>query len=284
MKPVLAVYGNCQAGVFCHALRRVPAINERYEVVYIQSFGDEDDRPDITPDQAARCEIYWRQVDEHARFNPDEQLAQARRITFPAVDLGLYWPFQTHDPLFGPEPEFPFGRYPYGDRVVVELSQRTPPPEDTTTAYHALANERLGNIDRSLDLELHRLQRREANADVKIAAFIFSSFRVERLYWAYNHPTSILLGKLFIRLAVATWPEAGDPNVEMGRVVADAFRGWEPFDHQHVPIPQVVAEKLGLIWWGPSLKYKYLDLYLSEQEYIEEYYKIRRERLENSSV
>lgn len=280
MKPVIAVYGNCQAGVFCHGLRRVPMVNDQYEVVYIQSFGAGDqERPDITPEQAERCQIYWRQVDEHARFNPDDLLTHARKITFPAVDLGLYWPFQTQDAMFGPEPDFPFGRYPYGDRIVMELSQRQPAPEDTISAYEALSMERLGNVDRSLELELHRLLRREANADVKIAAFIFSSFRIDRLYWAYNHPTSILLGKLFTRLAVASWPEAGEPTTETGRIVPEVFRGWEPFDHQHVPIPKVVAEKLGLIWWNPSLKYKYQEQYVSEAQYIQAYHDIRRTRL-----
>lgn len=280
MKPSFVIYGNCQAGILQYAVRHVPGIKDEFDIHYIRSFDHPgEENAAIDPDVMQRCKILWKQYDELSPFSYAGPLADgAKTITFPPMDFAPLWPFQVKDSEFVPElPDFPFGKFPYGDRLAIEFSETNKPSEELIHYYTAHAQAKLIQFDRMLDIEFQRLARREANCNVSIAAFVFSRMRDTRLFWSFNHPTRHLLCELMNRLAIATWTEARDKNGEFFQTVDRIFLEWEPLDSIHVPITGAVARGLDLKWWEPNLLYNFHNLkLLKEKEYIKLYIDSRR--------
>lgn len=255
MRPTFVIYGNCQGAILQQAMKFIPMIANSYEVVYYQSFKHPvDGVAVIDPDIMARCSLLWRQIDDNAPFSFEgPRAADCREIVFPAVDLGVLWPFQGNDPLFPSEPAYPYGMFPYGDRLLIEVASAGLDGSAGLDRFSALWQDRAFPFDRYLDVELQRLVKREQGAHVRIAAWVLSHYRTDRLLWSYNHPTKKLFAELLNRLINATFPEArseGHPLVRIGNTV---FHDWDPFaDEFQVPVYPQVAEALSLQWWQPG--------------------------------
>ena len=288
MKPTFVIYGNCQGGVLAQATQFMPSITDQYDVVYLRSF----DHPtegvaEIDPEVMRRCGIFWRQLDESAPFIFEGERAKGlREITFPPVDLGVLWPFQTHDALLGPDAEYEYGMFPYGDRILMQVADEGLVGADGLGRADALYRERLLDLDRYLEMEFARLQRREQGATVRMAAYVLSSFKSQRLFWAYNHPTRPLLRTLTNRLIEATWPEARQAGHDLHRIGDRIFDGWDPLNNLQVPVQPSVAGHLGLTWWTPDLKHRFHadDVWLTSSEYARLYIDERVKRLASPAV
>lgn len=288
MKPTFVIYGNCQGGVLEQATKFIPEIADHYEVVYFRSFvHPTEGKVAIDADVMARCAIFWKQLDESVPFAFDGPLPEGmKEITFPPVDLGVLWPFQTHDALFGSEPEYEYGLFPYGDRILMDTALEGLSGAEGLQRSRELAEQRALDLDRHLDIEAMRLMRREQGASVKLAAYVLSNFKVERLFWAYNHPTRRLLAEILNRLAAATWPgEARKPGQSLYRVGDRVFKDWDPLDHLHIPIHPIVAQSLGLQWWDDALRYRFHgDQTLTQAEYASLYLAERVKRQQKAAV
>ncbi len=288
MKPTLVIYGNCQGGVLEQATKFIPEIADHYDVVYLRSFvHPTEGRSAVDADALARCAIFWKQLDESAPFNFDGPTPDSMKtITFPPVDLGVLWPFQVHDPLFRSEPGYEYGLFPYGDRVLMDAALEGLPGSPGLKRSFELAEQRALDLDRHLDIDAMRLMRREQGAHVKLAAFVLSSFKSERLFWAYNHPTRRLLAEILNRIVAATWPaEARTPGHGLNRVGDRVFKDWDPLDHLHIPIHPIVARKFGLTWWTDNLRYRFhLDQYLTQAEYAALYIDERVKRQQRQAA
>lgn len=275
MKPTFVIYGNCQGGALEQATKFIPEIADHYDVVYFRSFiHPTEGKCSIDADAMARCAIFWKQLDESAPFSFDGHTPEGMKtINFPPVDLGVLWPFQTHDALFGSEPGYEYGLFPYGDRILMDAALEGLSGPAGLQRSLEIAEKHTLDLDRHLDIEAMRLFRREQGAHVKLAAFVLSSFKSERLFWAYNHPTRRLLAEILNRLAAATWPaEARTPGHGLNRVGDRVFKDWDPLDQLHVPIHPVVARKLGLTWWTDNLRYRFHgDQKLTQAEYAQLY-------------
>ena len=282
MKPTFVIYGNCQGGVLDQATKFMPSIRDEFEVVFYRSFEHPTEgRGAIDPDVMARCAILWNQFDEQVPFVSEGPTpADMKSVTFPAVDLGVLWPFQSHDAVLGPDAQYEYGMFPYGDRVLMQVADEGLTGEPGLGRARELAGRALLDLDRRLDLELMRLMRREQKSDVRMAAFVISTFKSERLFWAYNHPTRVLLRELLNRLTTATWPQARDPAHPLFRIGDVVFEQWDPLDGLHVPVSQPVAERLGLKWWSSDLLHRFHgDRTLTERDYALLYLDERVRRL-----
>ena len=278
MKPSFVIYGNCQSGVLEQATKFMPNVRETYDVVYVRSFDHPTEgRGTIDPDVMVRCAVLWNQHDEQVPFSYDGPMpTEMKMVTFPAVDLGVLWPSETRDPLFGPESKYEYGMFPYGDRLLIQVAEEGLSGDVGLARVHALAECGMVDVDRRLELEMLRLIRREQKCQVRMAAFVISTFKSKRLFYSYNHPTRLLLGELLNRLTLATWPQAREPANPLHKIGDRVFAQWDPLDSFHVPISKPVAKSLGLTWWDESLSYRfhgdqmltvgdYCKLYLSER-------------------
>lgn len=275
MKPTFVIYGNCQAGVLGEATKFIPEIHDHFEVVYYRSFDHPTEgKQSFDPDVMARCRYFWCQVDNAVGSPFDgETHPEMKKVVFPSVDLGMLWPFQTHDPIFTSEPDYPFGMFPYGDRLLVKLAEANVPPNEVIEQFNQLWVDQRFNFDRYLDIEMHRLIKREQGAHVRMAAWVLSHFRTDRLLWAYNHPTKTTFRTLLNRVMAATFPEASDLNHAIYNVGDRIFDSFDPFSVSHQPpIHGQVADKLGLAWWSPDdLYYFHNDIKISAQDFVEKY-------------
>lgn len=274
MKPTFVIYGNCQSGVLEQATKFMPTIRETYEVVYLRSFiHPTEGRTPIDPAVMSRCVVLWQQLDEQAPFEyKGEMPPDMKTVTFPALDFGVIWPFQTNDPLFSPDTDHEYGLFPYGDRLLIQVAEEELLGEAGLARAFDLALQGTTDLYRRLDLELVRLVRREQKSQVRIAAFVISNFKSERLFWTYNHPTRRLFGELLNRLTLATWPQTRDPTHALYQIGSRVFSHWEPLDNLHVPIVAPVADVLGLHWWHEDLQYRFhCNRTLTEREYASLY-------------
>jgi len=284
VKRTLVVYGNCQAGVLQYVVGNLPGRADQYEVHYFRSFNHPTEgRTRIDPDIMSRCAILWKQLDESAPYEFDGPTPPDMKVvTCPPVDIGALWPFQTHDPLFGPEPDYEYGMFPYGDKVLIDTALEGIGGDAGIARADEIAAQRVVDLDRYVQVEFVRWSRRETTADVKIAPFILANFKLERLFWAYNHPTKRLFGEIANRLVTATWPEAARPESPLFGLGYRFFAEWEPLDHLQVPVHSSVAKRLGLAWWSPDLRYKFhTDRELTQVEYARLYIdeRIKRQAL-----
>lgn len=258
MKPTFVVYGNCQAGVLQDILNSVPFVSEKFETVYYQSF----DHPTegtatIAPDVMSRCAVLWCQADDNVPFAYDGPTpAEMKTIRFPSVDLGVLWPHQTNDPLFGSEEQYPYGMFPYGDRMLIQIAKEGLRGAAGQSRYDALWEQQPFPFERYLDIELQRLMRREQTTQIKMAAYVLSRFRTDRLLWSYNHPTPKLFAFLLNRLLEATFTEARQVGHPLHRAGDILFEHYDPFGSSYQsPIFPQVAKALDLQWWSPDDTY-----------------------------
>jgi hypothetical protein len=120
----ILIYGNCQAGVYADILNKV--LRTSHTVRYVMSFDHPtEQQPYPSSEDLAACRVVLEQIDSGhpMREAVGQDLARVARIVkFPPLDFNLLWPFNFNDPRNVSEPpDYPFGRFPYGDRIVVEL-------------------------------------------------------------------------------------------------------------------------------------------------------------------
>ena len=210
-KPSLIVYGNCQGSALASILRVMPFVAERFEIRYVSSF--EPSLPEQpTTEEIARCAMLYEQHDPSPFPHRDLLPPACRTVVYPAIDFNLLWPWGAPSPCATPEPpEFPHGRFPYGDAILMRCIENGMDVNAIVRYYRDRAwQEHQPPVERLISLEHARLEAREKHCDIKIAAYVFDRFRDTRLHWTANHPTTAALCEVALRLARATFPEALD--------------------------------------------------------------------------
>ncbi|MGO9744376.1 MAG: WcbI family polysaccharide biosynthesis putative acetyltransferase [Roseiarcus sp.] len=258
---MIVVYGNCQAGVYADLLTKVCPREE--PVRYIMNFAHPTEAGvglDEAEKASVRLILRQTEVREMPQFEQLKELSQTiPMLRFAALDFNVLWPFNFMDPRNVSEPpDFPFGRFPYGDRIVVELLREGSSGDDLWREYQTRSVAKMPNLDRLLEVEAKRLEARDADSDFKIACYVLNNFRSQQLFWTLNHPSGLLLGKQFGDLLSATFATLGVAK-DGAEMAAKMFATYEPFGAHHVPIHPEAAKRLGLTWYVEGIKFKYLD-------------------------
>lgn len=276
MTGTVVIYGNCQAQVLCGLSQGL--LNDAYEFVYVPSAASIGEI--ALPDGVAeRCVMLLEQVGIGQSFPfLDRLMPGIRRVRFPPLNLVTLWPFTCTDPRNRPEPpKFPFGRYPYGDRVALRLWAQGHRGREAVAKYADASASAMPDVARLLDKELTRAALAEAECEVKIADYISKNLRAERLFFTYNHPSMALIHVLFTRI----WEAAAPENLVTLRPLLEAHRAnflsahntWRPFEDYQLPIHAEVARQLGLGWWDEDLRYVINPMHraISHDEFFEWY-------------
>lgn len=269
----LIVYGNCQAEAVASILRTDPATAERFRVVYLRSFDHPSDgRDELRAEDAGDCAVLWEQHDPIAFPYRDGLPADCTTVRFPAIDFNLLWPFNCPNPYDDPEPPiFPFGRFPYGDRIIIDAIDKAMPPEEIVP-YYLSGWSRYGmDLDRLFQIESARLVARDTHCDIKMSDFILGRFRRERLFWTPNHPTSALLRELIHRLLDVSAPrEPLLETLDLDATIAWRFIPEGPLGVVSVPVHPKVAAHFGLDWYDAGKRHQgFGGVAYSSAEYFE---------------
>lgn len=268
----IVVYGNCQAEHILAILRWLPEATEKFRITYFSSFlrppGSE--VSEATPQDFAECALLIGHPNNKIRpYDPTWIPSDCLTVTFSPTDFLLLWPFVTRNNIYNrPDRENPYGSFPYGDRIVLDILADGVPEEEALAEYRARSAASVPDLARMLELERFRLLRRDQQCDVKMGEFITEHFFDRPLFWTFNHPSGLIFRELAYRVLKAS-----------ARVIPELARVTETtFDHQippewtlgsrQLPIHPIVAERLGLRWYRRDMRYRWDDKLLTHDEYF----------------
>ena len=256
-KRTLIIYGNCQSEAISLMLAKLPRIAERFEIVYLRSFEHPSDGwQQIEARQVANCTLLLEQHDVRAFPQRSHLAAEAKVLKFPALDFNLLWPFNRVNPynVYEP-PHFPFGRFSYGDRIIVDCIDKGMAPDDILEYYLNRWDDYAPDLDRLCQLEAARLAARDRHCDLKMGRFVMDEFRNAQLFWTVNHPTSGLLAQVIVQLVNVAL--AGEVRVSVDEVAEKQgqYFAKDPLGALRVPIHPRVAEHFELTWYDPNDRY-----------------------------
>ena len=128
-RPKLVVTGNAQAAGIVQVLKNVPPVAGRFEVAYVPD-------PAELPPNAPKGSVLLEQIGEGAAGSAALPEGVAKRVGFPDLSFALLWPFHSANPYNTPQPpEFPYGRFPYGDSFIQSCLAVDVPRDDILRLY-----------------------------------------------------------------------------------------------------------------------------------------------------
>ena len=201
-----------------------------------------------------RCELLIEQSTPARNVSGRYDFPNARICRFPALDINLIWPLRADDPRSRPEPpDFPFGRYPYGDRIINQVVADGLSGEAGWQAFQQRTDAALPDIARLARVERKRWEYAERDLDVRMSDVIFPHFVTKRLFWTYNHPHRTVLCRLGARILLASgWA----PDEETGYKTMERLLTWDFGADYQAPVHPEVAASLGLEWWSPNMTFR----------------------------
>ncbi len=273
-KPVkrrsLLLYGTCQATHLAQILQAVPCVARRFQVCGVEDFADpvtgEYSVP--PPEILETCEcIYYQARPEGAP--PDylqRWIEQGKAHSFPILSCHPLWPahIELHRLLMRSvdaaeaqrarrlvaEPGLPWGRFPYGDRVLLDLAAGEEDPYQVIERYLCLDLAERFDLDRLVERWRYEIQAADHGCDVPMAEVQWREWKSARHYWTINHPSNQLAGQILRKLLARSI--GGVPETEI-----QATLPAHEFDHCITPIHPSVARHLGIQWYSPYSLHKW---------------------------
>ena len=268
-KPRILVYGNCQGGWLSGVLAKQPEVASQYEVVYLSDYGGgpPPQHPVHQPGFFSTLRVViWQTA---AACKPPAFLSSlpvgCRQIRYPTLWLKLLWPTYVVDPRNQPEQDFPWGRYAYGDRLVLRLLESGVPIADLAKRYVETDLNSVVNLDRFSEMALAELRFNDQQSDIPIVPYIESHFRQHKLFGTVNHPTYLMLRVIFQGVVRALLPgkSAATPLLPASSV---ALLGTV-----ETPLHPQIITHFKLAWARPGMRWLYHSRFLTLEEYIEAY-------------
>lgn len=185
MKKRCIVYGNCHIVDICELLQALPDFGSEYDITGVLSYQS-------TPppeDHVRSCSLFIYQV---GQWTIPPSFVEAlpphcTRLAFPAAGLQVLWP------LLGKDPRSFKGSHDFSDTLVIKLSKQGWTREQLFEKYLETPLTEVVDLDRFWEISSARQRSLDDKVDIKIFPYIESGFRKERLFWAYNHPTHLML-------------------------------------------------------------------------------------------
>ncbi len=121
------------------------------------------------------------------------------------------------------------------------------------------------NLDRFTEMSLAELRFNDRQSDIAITPFIERTFRQRKLFGTVNHPTFLILNRIYHGVAAAL---LGTPCPEDPAPPPDAA---EVLGSEETPLhPQIIAH-FKLQWATPGMRWRYRSAFLTLSEYLRAY-------------
>jgi hypothetical protein len=268
-------YGNCHSEFMRDVLRTDPNTADLYHYVYIPSYAQVGEpEPPPTQEDFEKCEILCEQVDWKMFPHRNRLPPGCKTVRFPPLDSMLLWPFTCPNPYNRPDPpEFPYGRFVAGDRIILREIDRGAQGEEVLEYYLTKWDDYKLDLDRLEKLESVRLKKRDDASDVLAGDLVIDRMTREQLFWNFGHPKLSLIVALMERVVeYCSRYEPALRSVDIQRVVRDSPQVNRNFGVVEVPVHPRIAEALNLEWYDPGARYlQYGGFRYSYKEYFEEY-------------
>ena len=281
-RSVVVVYGNCQAEFVCRFLAHVPALALRYAFVPVSNVVMPGAAPAAIPAAVERAVLVFEQYDRQQHVPVRDVMreripASAETIRFPALNLSSLWPFSWPDERISPEPGFPWGRYPWGDRLAIEISKLGLHPEKAFRRYLELTREKMPDVRALLERDLAVAEMRDAACEVKMRPYLEAHVRSSHLFWTWGHTSGAAMAELVRQLVDASreiLPHAGDRDVD--EQIAVASRILPGQGREQVPVHPDIIARLGLGYLTPATRYEWFGNRWTFEEYFKRYLMLDR--------
>jgi len=271
MNQTLIFYGNCQMGEVAKSLKGIDVLAD-VTIAYYASFDRplEDTAEEATIEEISSCTLWIGHPDEPLRPFPSRLLpSNCVRVIMPPVDSNLHWPFHILNPFDVRNRQYPWGRFPFGDRVVAACIERGLTPTETVAYYLTQWEAYKPNLDRLYQMEAARIVTRDVACDVKLAPLILNTIRSSRLLNSPQHPTTILYRELLgraLHLIKSIAPELR--RIDLTSLM-DSMNGLDPWPRSQLPIHPRVAQHFSIEWWHADMIYRFIDGEYTHDSYIE---------------
>ncbi|MBW4524944.1 MAG: hypothetical protein KME18_07065 [Phormidium tanganyikae FI6-MK23] len=193
------VFANCQADLIKTCLQLSKEFVEQYEMVEVPLNFQAIAQNFVFSDELLRdidLFIYQPLKDQHGSLSTNSLLPRLHdrcvQIGFPYLYFKGYYPQTVDNPLAKPSAQYPYGRFPYGDRFIIEWVE-------AGKSYQQIVDQ-LSQTDfyekdfllNQVEQSLKELAKRESSIEIKISAFIRQNYQQRLLFDTLNHPTSII--------------------------------------------------------------------------------------------
>lgn len=270
------VYGNCQAPAVAAGLAMLDDLDEDFRFVCALNHALPGQGVAYIPDALLQNVVLMvQQPEERTDFPILAALRQRLStgipvVTFPSLFMPCQWPFDCVDPRAQPEPEHPWGRFPNGDMIGLEVANAGISGPLAVAAYLDLSTRKLPDMRVRLQRDLDRMRGYDANCDVKLADFVETSYRNEHLFWTNGHINGNGVHALVERVAQAVRPYLGG-SAQRARICLEPLKEHGGLGGNQLPIHPLVAEALGLEFWLPDMTYRWHTQHWTFFEYIQRY-------------
>ena len=238
-RPVLIGIGGHVIAALVEQLGAVPGLADAVELHLSPEMPG--GRPRAAVEVLARAVVV---LAENGAMDPAERAAlgpDCAVIVLPRLEFASLWPQMAA---------------PFGDRVALGVVRAVAEPGARRAAYDAVALDRLVDLDRMHAFEAREMFRREEGCDIRVAGFVLSRFRAERLFYSAVHPAGALLEQVMAQLLghPAIRALATAPFDALLRAVVPGLAG--VFADAQAPVLPGVAAHFGLAWWSHGLQYR----------------------------
>lgn len=287
-RPVLLLFGTCQVERISLILRDLPSVCQAYDIHVSLEYPDPTDAVPSPPDDVIRsCEllIYQKKPIRPLPAFIAELVARGRGIRVPNLCCDPLWPFEVeckHDPRY---PEFPNGRYLYGDQILARLLRGNPDDEAVVNQYLEMDFSELFPLEDMLRQWHWLLEKLDEEAEIKISDFILEHWRTKRLFWNSIRPANRLFGQIVRKFLKLT----GTPVAE-----SDLEPALQAHEHDFImkPIHPSLVRSWNLTWVSDDDLYKHLDdppatrteWYLRYVAYMRELFTIQPEPFADKTI
>jgi tetratricopeptide (TPR) repeat protein len=260
-------YGNCNAPILASAMAGLPEIREKFEPRGYVTFPlPGASHPEPPPeDIMARCELLFLQVEARNAEPPFVERLESlgvKVVRFPITSCEVLWPQACTDhrnDVF--DERYPWGRYPYGDRLLLDLMTRAQAqaqeqaltPDEIVETYLSTDLAEMFHVQRVYEYWRKKIAKLDAQCDVKLGHFIDQQFREQRLFYTHNHPTPAIMAYLLQEMIRLAWGDV----IPSSKIQAAAAA--IPLDRHMSPVHPSIAAALGLRWANDDLRYRHYD-------------------------
>ena len=281
MKRVILALGTCISQWVQYGIGLVPECADKFEFAY--QFGSVERVVGEIPDDVLKRVVLI--IQDLGPWQPATHLTEAERdlipgdavtVNIPTLHFNSLWPFLAVDPRNKPVEGFPWGRYPmpWTDRIGIEAVRSLGTIEERLEFYRNYDLSKV-DLDHFHNTQLVNQIMREQNSEIKVGAFVASTFQDKQLYHVHHHPSATLI--TYILAQLYTHPKfLSIYRGNVGEMVArakDWFEHHDPFIDEQIPIHPHVARHFNLKWWRERMEYSFHGKKLTHEQWIAEYMK-----------
>lgn len=286
---LVLMYGNCQTPFLAQMLAAACGDKGYLCVLNHAPPGKEAEMP--TADQLRRCTLYLEQYDSQPKIKAFKPVGDIQRyglplqtwlrnacpagcpkIVFPSFVMTCFWPFATvGDPRNVPEAGYVWGRYPFGNRLALEVLASGLTGPAALAAYIKRSADCMPDPGKTLAEARRKLEDRDAHCDVKIADYVWANFRERHIFLSYAHVRAEAIGELAARLYTAMHPLIGGDGDAARQRLWTAAGKLPDMDCLEEPIDPMVAEGLGLTFYKKDMRFRWYNQYWTFEEYMARY-------------